>query len=87
MFVLFQFVMAESAGPSQDQLEASAQSVGAFQERGVDIGTLEDVDSNAKSTTGTLKKETKIIQDGEYSTNWDNPEQTPRDQCSSMLLV
>ena len=61
--------MAESAVPSQDQLEASTQSTGAYQECAVGVSVLDDVDSPVKAGTSTSKKgasENKIIQDGEY---------------------
>ena len=61
--------MAESAVPSQDQLEASAQSTGAYQACAVDVGVLDDVDFSMKTGTSTSKKgasENKIVQDGKY---------------------
>ena len=61
--------MAESAVPSQDQLEASAQSTGVHQVGAVDVSVLDDVDFSMKAGASTSKKgasENKIVQDGKY---------------------
>lgn len=61
--------MAESAVPSEDQLEASAQSTGAYQVCAADTSVLDDVDFSMKAGTSTSKKgasENKIVQDGKY---------------------
>lgn len=56
--------MAELAVPPQEQLEASTQSADAYQERGIDIGALEDIDSAGKKSKQKGNPEPKIIQDG-----------------------
>ena len=58
--------MAESAVPTKEQQEVSTQLTDTGQERAVDIGFLEEVDSAGKKSKGAKSAmETKIIQDGE----------------------
>ena len=58
--------MAELTG-SSEQLETSVQSAVAYQERAIDVGVLEDVDSSSKkSKQGKRTLDLKIIQDGQY---------------------
>ena len=58
--------MAESAVPSQEQPEASGQVIDTGQERAIDVGGLEDVDSSGKkSKAAKAAVETKTVQDGE----------------------
>lgn len=58
--------MAELPG-SSEQLETPAQSAVAYQERAIDIGVLEDVDSSSKKAKQSKRtSDLKIIQDGQY---------------------
>ena len=58
--------MAELTVPSE-QLEISTQLTVAYQERAVDIGVLEDVDSSdKKSKQAKRTSELRIVQDGQY---------------------
>lgn len=56
--------MAEQTVPPE-QLDVSTQSAVAYQERAIDVGVLEDVDSPDKRSKQAKKSsELRIIQDG-----------------------
>lgn len=51
---------------SAEQQEASMQSAVAYQERAIDVGVLEDVDSSSKKSKRPKRTpDLKIIQDGQ----------------------
>jgi hypothetical protein len=52
---------------SADQQDTSMQSAVAYQERAIDVGVLEDVDSSSKKSKRSKRTpDLKIIQDGQY---------------------